>query len=272
MRLRAKPRPRAKLPPLRLPRVCPHLWRQQFTHLAYWARSLLFTLLIHALILAFLLFNITWHRQSHITHASSQTPPVQAQLVFEPSAAQKAAEAAAKAAEAAAIAEKLARQKRAEQAAKKRRAEQARAREKAAREKREAQQRAAKKLAAEKAKAEAERKRQQAQAAAEKEKAAALLTLRQAELALRNVMDPIQAKIQQAWRKPLNKAPGLQATIQVSVALNGTVLAAKIVNSSGDTAFDASAESAVLRASPLPFPPNPKYYQHIKTFNILFKP
>jgi len=47
---------------------------------------------------------------------------------------------------------------------------------------------------------------------------------------------------------------------------------ARVAESSGDRLFDESAVIAVQRASPLPFPAEPKYYEFIKEFNFKFAP
>jgi len=45
-----------------------------------------------------------------------------------------------------------------------------------------------------------------------------------------------------------------------------------VVDGSGDRLFDESAALAVRRASPLPFPADPKYHEFIKEFNFKFEP
>ena len=60
--------------------------------------------------------------------------------------------------------------------------------------------------------------------------------------------------------------------IELRVGRNGEVQKARIVTSSGDVRFDESAELAVQKASPLPIPKEPEYYDHIKEFRIEFNP
>ena len=60
--------------------------------------------------------------------------------------------------------------------------------------------------------------------------------------------------------------------LELRVGRNGEVQNARIVESSGDTSFDESAELAVREASPLPIPQEPEYYDHIKEFRIEFNP
>jgi colicin import membrane protein len=44
------------------------------------------------------------------------------------------------------------------------------------------------------------------------------------------------------------------------------------VESSGDPAFDRSAEAAVRRASPLPLPANRELFENFRSFTFVFKP
>jgi colicin import membrane protein len=47
---------------------------------------------------------------------------------------------------------------------------------------------------------------------------------------------------------------------------------AKVIRGSGDPIFDRSAENAVRKASPLPFPDDSRCYEFIKEFNFEFNP
>ncbi len=90
--------------------------------------------------------------------------------------------------------------------------------------------------------------------------------------ALHSLNDVIAEHIGDNWRRPSPDIQGLRATIVVRVSINGEVLLAEVTKSSGDPEFDRSAEVAVVKASPLPFPTNPKYYEYIKEFDFIFKP
>jgi len=46
----------------------------------------------------------------------------------------------------------------------------------------------------------------------------------------------------------------------------------RVAQGSGDPLFDESAVVAVQRASPLPFPTEPKYYEFIREFQFKFSP
>ncbi len=89
--------------------------------------------------------------------------------------------------------------------------------------------------------------------------------------ALAELVGEIQSKVHQNWTYA-GDATGLETIISVKVTQGGEVTAAKVVQSSGDEIFDRSAENAVLKASPLPFPANSTYYEFIKEFNFKFSP
>jgi len=97
-------------------------------------------------------------------------------------------------------------------------------------------------------------------------------TRSRAERALQSLSDVIAEHIEDNWRRPSPDIQGLQATIVVRVSINGEVLLAEVTKSSGDPEFDRSAEVAVVKASPLPFPTNPKYHEYIKEFVLTFNP
>ena len=67
----------------------------------------------------------------------------------------------------------------------------------------------------------------------------------------------IRQKINRAWSRPPGIPEGLSAVVAVRLGPGGTVLSAEVVESSGNAAFDRSAERAVLRADPLPMPDEP---------------
>jgi len=161
------------------------------------------------------------------------------------------------AAEAKRKAEAEAKQKAAAEA--KRKAEQA-AKEKAAKEK----------AAKEKAAAEAARQREaeqalQAQLAEEQAQA-------RAESALSGYIPQIQQKIQRNWLRPGGSAGGLSCLIRVKLIPGGEVVDARVVRSSGDPLFDRSVETAVLKASPLPLPPDAAMFKYFREIDFNFNP
>ena len=90
--------------------------------------------------------------------------------------------------------------------------------------------------------------------------------------ALSALVDRIAAAVESNWRRPHAGVSGLTATIRVKVAPDGRVISARITRGSGDRFFDESAEKAVRKASPLPFPEKPEYYEFINEFDFKFSP
>ena len=137
-----------------------------------------------------------------------------------------------------------------------------------------------KKLDEEKKRKEAAEKKKQAEEKRKREKALKeqlereqrAKTQNDAATAMSALIDRIAIAVENNWRRPLNSPQGLVAIIRVKVARNGEVLSANVVKSSGDRFFDQSAEIAIKKASPLPFPANPEYYEFINEFNFKFNP
>jgi len=121
-----------------------------------------------------------------------------------------------------------------------------------------------KKEAEKKRKAKAEKKRK-AEKAREQEK-------QDAYSALGSLVGAIKGKIEGNWSNRL-ACSGQEVTISVKVNISGEVTAVKILGDSGDDACRRSAENAVYKASPLPFPDNPRIFKWLdQEFQIIFKP
>jgi colicin import membrane protein len=105
-----------------------------------------------------------------------------------------------------------------------------------------------------------------ARAAAEAELQAALaeeervVALRASGLAAR-WSAAIRARVERAWIRPDSARPGLDCTVTVTQAAGGTVLRVAVRDCNGDEAVRQSIEDAVLRASPLPAPPDPALFE-----------
>jgi colicin import membrane protein len=82
----------------------------------------------------------------------------------------------------------------------------------------------------------------------------------------------IEPRVQGRWLRPPSAADGMTCIIAVRTTAAGQVIAAQVTKSSGDPAFDRSAEAAVRKASPLPMPPDPKVAQEFLSFSLKFKP
>jgi colicin import membrane protein len=160
---------------------------------------------------------------------------------------------------------KEAEKKRKAEAEKKRKAETEKKRKKEAEKKRKAEaEKKRKKEAEKKRKAKAEKKRK-AEKAREQEK-------QDAYSALGSLAGAIKGKIERNWSNRL-ACSGQEVTISVKVNISGEVTAVQVVGDSGDDACRRSAENAVHKASPLPFPDNPRFFKWLdQEFQIIFKP
>ena len=80
----------------------------------------------------------------------------------------------------------------------------------------------------------------------------------------------IQQQIERNWNRPPSAHAGLECEIRVAQSPNGVVLSAQVGNCNGDAAVKQSIEAAVLRASPLPPPPDPRLFQ--RNLILVFRP
>lgn len=71
----------------------------------------------------------------------------------------------------------------------------------------------------------------------------------------------IRARIERAWIRPDSARAGIDCTVAVTQTPGGTVLRAEVRTCNGDEALRQSIEDAVLRASPLPPPPDPALFE-----------
>lgn len=137
-----------------------------------------------------------------------------------------------------------------------------------ARRKTEAEQ---KRRAEEKRRIEAEEDALQEQLAAEQQRRDAERE-RLAKSALARYSGLIRQKVERNWLRPQTARPGMSCTVLVRLTAGGEVLLARVVESSGDTAFDRSVEAAVYRASPLPLPQDATLFEYFREINFVFKP
>lgn len=144
------------------------------------------------------------------------------------------------------------------------------AREKAEKEK--AEQAERERLAQQKAEQErAEKARRQredelsAQLAAEERRAAA-----RSSSAMAQYIGQIANKIERSWLRPAGVRPGLECELRVTQIPGGTVTGVKVARCNADEAVRLSVEAAVLRASPLPEPPDPALFE--RELVVTFRP
>lgn len=83
----------------------------------------------------------------------------------------------------------------------------------------------------------------------------------------------IASKVTSNWSRPASYKKGMTALFVVDLMPNGEVMEVKLVESSGDNGFDASAEAAIRKSSPLPVPQDPKRFEaYFRKLNFQFMP
>jgi colicin import membrane protein len=82
----------------------------------------------------------------------------------------------------------------------------------------------------------------------------------------------IHNKIKRNVVVPPNLSGNPEAEFDVVLLPDGEVLKATLVKSSGYPAYDAAVERAILRASPLPLPPDTSLFDEFRTLDLHFKP
>ena len=253
------------------------------------ALSLTLSILLHALVIGLLAYGFVTLR-SRPTPAPAAQPAIDATVVDERRIQQEAQRLENEEKERQRQAEEERQQ--AEQARKEREEEQQKledlkqqreAEEKAAQEREQQEQEA-------KRKADEAKKQQQAKAAADKKRKAdeakqrkeseAELKRRMAEEERRNAAESsgalaqyvaqIQARIQRAWIRPPSARAGLTCIVNVTQVPGGQVVGVKVGECNGDEAVRQSIEDAVIRASPLPEPPDPSLFE--RNLRLEFKP
>ena len=135
-----------------------------------------------------------------------------------------------------------------------------------------------KKAAEAKKKKEAERKqaaaRERAAREAREAQMAAQMQAEQAASEGSRIAGLIQHKVQSNWTFfPGAMDRGLNCKVRVRVNSSGSVLSVRIIESSGDAAFDRSVETAVYKTDPFPMPESaalralPQFREHEFYFN-----
>jgi len=83
----------------------------------------------------------------------------------------------------------------------------------------------------------------------------------------------INQRVVPKWNRPLSARNGMVTTLRISVLPGGEVANVVTIKSSGDSAFDASAEEAVRRSSPLPVPDDVAVFnQYFRVITFKFNP
>jgi len=82
----------------------------------------------------------------------------------------------------------------------------------------------------------------------------------------------IKRKVNQSWNRPTSVTGKLACTIRVGLIPGGDVMSVVVVKGSGNSLFDASAERAVYKASPLPVPKDATAFSQFRSFSFVFSP
>lgn len=83
----------------------------------------------------------------------------------------------------------------------------------------------------------------------------------------------IRNDITQNWVLPVSYKKGMKCKIRVRLIPSGDVVSVRIVQSSGNSAFDRSVEMAVQKASPLPVPDSSTgLFNHFREVEFVFDP
>jgi colicin import membrane protein len=88
--------------------------------------------------------------------------------------------------------------------------------------------------------------------------------------ALNEYIARIQAKVKGNWILPAELTGNPQAIFRVVQLPTGEVLSTRLVKSSGNTAYDAAVERAILKSSPLPLPPSRELFH--RELELTFRP
>ena len=82
----------------------------------------------------------------------------------------------------------------------------------------------------------------------------------------------IEARVRQYIVEPPNLQGNPRVEFDVVLIPGGEVLTVKLRRSSGVPAYDAAVERAILRASPLPLPPDPTLFQEFRELHLAIRP
>lgn len=265
-------------------------------------------ILVHLVFIALLVYSVNWKTHApepvmvelwqppppvaHVQPAVVPKPPVETVSKPEPTVPKPdiaLAEKKRKLAEQQAREEALlARQKQEQQKLEQQKLEQQKAQQKLAEQKLAEQKTAQQK--AEQQKIEQQKKQaalrqliaNQMQSELKTESAHALTSSRQAALASKKAaeqssmraeyQEKIKAKIRSQIRYPEDLQGNPQARFEVSVLPTGDVVHVKLLRPSGQPAYDNAVERAILKASPLPMPPDSALVNEFRDLDLKFSP
>jgi len=82
----------------------------------------------------------------------------------------------------------------------------------------------------------------------------------------------ISAKIRRNIVKPPDAQDNMQAEFDVILLPGGSVLSAKLTKPSGSAAYDEAVERAIMKAQPLPLPPDVALFNRFRELHLIFTP
>ncbi len=102
-------------------------------------------------------------------------------------------------------------------------------------------------------------------------KAAEAAASAQAKL-LASHVDKIRGKVRRYIVEPPGVPPNAMAEFEVVLIPGGDVLSVKLRRPSGNALYDEAVERAIMRAQPLPIPPEPQLFPQFRTLLLQFRP
>jgi colicin import membrane protein len=88
-------------------------------------------------------------------------------------------------------------------------------------------------------------------------------------------LELIRGRLSQSWSRPPSARLGMQTLIELRLVPTGRIVGIKILQSSGDTAFDRSVEQAAFKAAPfseLQSMESRIFEQYFRSVKVLFNP
>lgn len=88
------------------------------------------------------------------------------------------------------------------------------------------------------------------------------------------IMLDIRRLISQSWKQPASFDPNMQVLLRLKLNQNGDLISIRILESSGNSAFDSSAVSAIRKFSPFEAVKNADaaVFKMFETIDVMFKP
>ena len=120
-----------------------------------------------------------------------------------------------------------------------------------------------------------ERARKEAEKAEQLRKEQELIMAKEDEQAANSYLQLIQGQISQQWNRPKSARRDMETLIELRLVPTGRIVGVKILESSGDPAFDLSVEQAVRKAQPFSDLQKlePRIFeQYFRSLKIVFNP